>query len=112
MINCHFRKLAMRLPRCARGLVLAGVPTLLLLGVISCGTVSRSVVVLPEVPGAKYIGAKECDQCHDEIYKGFRHGRSRPLDRSGDQRAGRRLRILPWAVQPPFGFRRRGLASL
>ena len=29
------------------------------------------MVVLPEVPGAKYIGSKECEQCHDEIYRGF-----------------------------------------
>ena len=38
---------------------------------ISCQTVHRSVVVLPEVPGAKYIGSKECEQCHDRIYREF-----------------------------------------
>jgi predicted CXXCH cytochrome family protein len=27
--------------------------------------------MLPEVPGAKYIGSKECEQCHDKIYKDF-----------------------------------------
>src|SRR5215467_11224075 len=43
----------------------------LLFGVMSCRTVNRSVVVLPEVPGAKYIGSKECEQCHDKIYKDF-----------------------------------------
>jgi formylmethanofuran dehydrogenase subunit E len=40
----------------------------LALAVISCGTVTRSVVLLPDVPGAKYIGSKECEQCHEEIY--------------------------------------------
>ena len=43
----------------------------LLFGVISCRTVNRSVVVLPNVPGANYIGSKECEQCHEEIYRGF-----------------------------------------
>ena len=37
----------------------------------SCRSVNRSVVLLPSVPGAKYIGSKECEQCHDKIYKDF-----------------------------------------
>jgi predicted CXXCH cytochrome family protein len=44
----------------------------LLLAGISCSTVSNEVVMLPEVPGAKYIGSSECEQCHEEIYRGFR----------------------------------------
>jgi len=44
---------------------------ILVLLVISCGTVHRSVVVLPQVPGANYIGSKECAQCHDDIYRSF-----------------------------------------
>ncbi len=43
----------------------------LLLAVISCST-TRHAVILPEVPGAKYIGSSECEQCHDEIAKGFK----------------------------------------
>jgi predicted CXXCH cytochrome family protein len=39
--------------------------------VTSCQNVKRSVVVLPDVPGAKYIGSKECEQCHDKIYRDF-----------------------------------------
>lgn len=39
--------------------------------VISCRTVNRNVVLLPNVPGAKYIGSKECEQCHEEIYRDF-----------------------------------------
>ena len=35
-------------------------------------SVSRSVVMLPNVPGAKYIGSKECEQCHEEITRSFR----------------------------------------
>src|ERR1039457_2129918 len=54
-----------------RGVGLVAGTGVLLLAAISCSTVSRQVVLLPNVPGAKYIGAKECEQCHDEIYKGF-----------------------------------------
>ena len=51
----------------------AGIATLsiLLLVVISCST-TRQVVVLPDVPGAKYIGASECEQCHDELCRDFK----------------------------------------
>jgi predicted CXXCH cytochrome family protein len=44
---------------------------LLFVTVISCRTVNRSVVMLPDVPGANYIGSKECEQCHEELYRGF-----------------------------------------
>jgi len=44
---------------------------LLLLVVISCTTVHRTVVQLPNVPGATYIGSEQCDMCHDDIYKDF-----------------------------------------
>ncbi len=38
---------------------------------ISCRTPKRAIVKLPDVPGAKYVGSKECEQCHEEIYKTF-----------------------------------------
>jgi predicted CXXCH cytochrome family protein len=41
------------------------------LAVISCRTVNRSIVMLPNYPGAKYIGSGECEMCHDEIYRNF-----------------------------------------
>ena len=44
--------------------------TMLLAG-LSCRTVTRSVVQLPSVPGAKYIGSKECEVCHDQITRDF-----------------------------------------
>src|SRR5688572_4904906 len=43
----------------------------LLFTAISCRTVNRVTVMLPNVPGAKYIGSKECEQCHEQIYKDF-----------------------------------------
>jgi predicted CXXCH cytochrome family protein len=71
MINrifCAFKKLS--LSRRHRLGVMA-VTIVLLLAVISCRTVNRSVVLLPRVPGAEYVGSRECEQCHDDIYKTF-----------------------------------------
>jgi predicted CXXCH cytochrome family protein len=67
-----FDKLKRPSAGCTQRLGLAVGATVLLLVVISCATVNRSVVVLPKVPGAKYIGSSECEQCHEEIYRGFR----------------------------------------
>jgi len=53
--------------RLLKGSALAASAIAILLVVISCRSVSRSVVMLPDVPGAKYIGSKECEQCHDKI---------------------------------------------
>jgi predicted CXXCH cytochrome family protein len=56
---------------CRRAPVFVALGCVLLLAAVSCETVNRSVVLLPEVPGAKYIGSKECEQCHDKIYRDF-----------------------------------------
>lgn len=71
MINRKFRELS-RLPtRWMRALV-AGVGAILLVIVVaSCQSVHRTEVLLPNVPGAKYIGSKECEQCHDKLYRDF-----------------------------------------
>lgn len=50
--------------------VMAGCAVVLLTA-LACRTVSRGVVVLPEYPGANYIGSKECEMCHEEIYREF-----------------------------------------
>lgn len=71
MTNRKFRILR-RLPTgWARGLAVTASALVLLLAVISCRSVTRSLVMLPNVPGAKYIGSKECEQCHEEIYRSF-----------------------------------------
>ena len=54
-----------------RVLLLSAGAMALLVVAISCRSVNRSVVLLPDVPGAKYIGSKECEQCHDKLYKDF-----------------------------------------
>ena len=59
-------------PARRKGALAAAAGTVVLfLAVISCSTVHRAVVVLPDVPGAKYIGSKECEQCHDKLCRDF-----------------------------------------
>jgi predicted CXXCH cytochrome family protein len=71
MMRTNLSFLVRRAERHARTLALAAAGLALAAGAISCGTTSRSVVLLPNVPGAKYIGSKECEQCHDELYRDF-----------------------------------------
>src|SRR5208282_2014810 len=59
------------LPPCGR-LALAAGAVVLLLAAISCSTTSQRAVVLPDVPGAKYVGSADCEQCHDEICRSFK----------------------------------------
>lgn len=63
----------LRILRGTRGKSVIAVSGALLLAssVLSCRTVSRSVVVLPNVPGATYVGSRECETCHEELYRGF-----------------------------------------
>lgn len=71
MMNRNFSLIGKLLAGWRRWSGLAIGTLVLLAAVISCRSVSRSVVVLPEIPGAKYIGSKECEQCHDKIYRDF-----------------------------------------
>lgn len=62
----------MKIPAQTRRVVLLSVAIVLLVAAISCRTARhRAVVVLPDVPGAKYIGSKECEQCHEDLYRDF-----------------------------------------
>ena len=38
---------------------------------ISCGTLSRTVVAPPSIPGATFIGSSACADCHEELVKEF-----------------------------------------
>jgi predicted CXXCH cytochrome family protein len=62
------------LPRGRRGrnLAFAVGGLALLLAAVSCGTLGHQAVVLPDVPGAKYVGSADCEQCHDEICRSFK----------------------------------------
>lgn len=71
MTTRNFRMFGKLSARSGRGLAVGAGAILLLVAVISCRSVHRNVVILPNVPGAKYIGSKECEQCHEEIYRDF-----------------------------------------
>jgi len=44
-----------------------------LAGVVSsCGTLTRTVVVPPTVPGATFIGTAACADCHEELVRDFK----------------------------------------
>jgi len=66
--NCRSEGKAVR---CRLKLAIGAGAVILLLTVISCSTVERTVVQLPNIPGAEYIGSKECEQCHGQIYRDF-----------------------------------------
>ena len=70
-MNCKIARSGMFSTKRGRGTVLAAGTLGLVLAAVSCQTVNRAVVVLPDVPGAKYIGSKECEQCHDKLYRDF-----------------------------------------
>ena len=61
-------------PRTRRGrnLALGAATVAVMLAAISCGTMTQHAVVLPDVPGAKYIGSAECEQCHEDICRDFK----------------------------------------
>jgi predicted CXXCH cytochrome family protein len=80
-----FQRLLPRSQR-LRGLVSLAVVGLLTLVVISCSTVNRRAVALPDVPGAHYVGSADCEQCHDEICRSFKtadHARLLALGKNG-----------------------------
>ena len=54
------------------GLRVLAVAAVLAAAAISCGTLTRTVVAPPEIPGATFIGASGCADCHDEIVQKFK----------------------------------------
>lgn len=51
--------------------LLAGSVAALLVTAVSCETVTRTVMVTPNIPGAKFVGSKACAECHEERCKEF-----------------------------------------
>src|SRR4051794_20731903 len=51
---------------------------------ISCGTVSRTLVAPPHVPGAEYIGSEACAECHQETGRDFAHSTHARLKAPGE----------------------------
>lgn len=61
MPRINFRLLVVALP------IFGG----LLLILVSCSIISRTVVAPPEIPGATFVGNKVCFDCHKEITRAF-----------------------------------------
>jgi predicted CXXCH cytochrome family protein len=51
---------------------------------ISCVMVSRPVVMPPNIPGATFVGSKECVECHRDITSGFADATHAKLMATGD----------------------------
>ncbi len=59
---------------------LAGVAAL----AISCGTLTRTVVAPPTIPGATFVGSSACADCHEDIVKDFRFASHANLQARGE----------------------------
>ena len=51
---------------------------------VSCVMVSRSIIMPPNIPGATFVGSKDCAQCHEDITKGFTSATHAKLMAPGD----------------------------
>jgi len=71
MTNLVSRLIGKLLPTRTRAVLLVLAAGGLVFAASSCRTVNRVTVMLPNVPGANYIGSKECEQCHEQLYRDF-----------------------------------------
>lgn len=55
---------------------------------VSCGTLNRTVVAPPHIPGAEYIGDEDCSLCHDVLYEHFATASHASLTATGDNALG------------------------
>ena len=61
-----------------------GLGLLAAVGMVSCATVTRTVVVLPSIPGAEFVGNQNCAQCHAETVRDFKTSSHARLMAKGD----------------------------
>jgi predicted CXXCH cytochrome family protein len=62
-------------------LVLGGLAAV---GVVSCASVGQSLMIPPQIPGATYVGSEACEQCHEDVTKGFKSATHYHLMAPGD----------------------------
>ena len=58
--------------RRARVIGLSAAGAALTLVLISCGTLSHSIVAPPNIPGATFVGSKACADCHETLVRDFK----------------------------------------
>lgn len=69
-------------------LAVGGVAAGLLLTLVSCGSLARTVVAPPHIPGAEYVGDEDCELCHDTILASYRSSSHARLLATGDNALG------------------------
>lgn len=60
-----------RSKRSARWVIITGTAIIAAVVLISCATLTRTVVAPPEIPGAEFVGSESCAQCHENITRDF-----------------------------------------
>lgn len=73
-------------PRLKKWLLLLGLSAAAII-IASCATVSRTIVMPPEIPGATFAGSESCAQCHADKNKNFAGSDHARLKAHGDQAA-------------------------
>lgn len=58
--------------RVTKFLWLSGGSAVLAVVLISCGTLTHTIVAPPSVPGATFMGSKACVDCHEEVTRDFK----------------------------------------
>jgi predicted CXXCH cytochrome family protein len=51
---------------------------------LSCGTSSRTLMAPPSIPGATFVGTKECATCHEKLVRDFRTADHSRLQAKGE----------------------------
>ena len=72
-----------RLSRRTNKIIFGGIAVWGLL-LVSCVTTNRTIIVPPQVPGATFVGSKDCVQCHTAITNTFKHATHAKLMAPGD----------------------------
>ena len=72
-----------RLRRIKNSLLVGGLVAWGLL-LISCVVVNRTVIIPPQIAGAKFVGSSDCIQCHEEITNSFHDATHAKLIAPGD----------------------------
>ena len=71
-------------PRLTKNSLIFGGVAVWGLFLVSCVMVNRSVLMPPQIPGATFVGSKDCTQCHEEITGGFSSATHAKLMLPGD----------------------------